>query len=453
MSRWLGDDHLVKSGRATDWKKQYKLRHNWSKGNCSVSETEIAERPPISPILVQFYGGIIITVDSTAGLRAWQTEGDQKLIATITLSEKTDGPTSPTSLAIDTFGNKLDELRIAVGFINGRFSIFRLLRKKENFTHLCTHAISSNGIISAIAYASPYILLMSGAQLLSFYQFSLENDNGNESSIQDPPVMLSSLNSYTAWPPVSLAIRSSPSGIFASIAYSMPTYLAGWSVGMQELRLTFDGNVLESRIASALSHGFTPSFEVQSTEPLSRAPSSSRETEMFRIDTPSSKPTSLSYTHPYLLSTHPDNTLMLYMVTSNANDLSISMGHRLWGHTSSISGAHVGDRGKAVSVSTHGNELRVWELEGGISSNASKRRIATGEASVQVRPGEKTLDNNAPESNNTKCSDHPHLGLINSLGINEAAITNGWVDFDEEKVVVLRENDQGKQSLVVYDFT
>lgn len=454
MSKWLEDDHLVKRGRATDWKKQYKLRHNWSKGSCIVSETEVAERPPVPPLLVRFSEGVIVTVDSTAGLRAWQTKGDQKLIATTRLpSDENAGLDSPTSLAIDTVGSKPDELRVAIGLMHGRFSIYQLLKKDRTFTHLCTHTTSSNSTISAIAYASPYILTMADTQILSFYFFDSGEEKNKGDSMQNLPRMLSSLNSHTAWPPVSLAIRCSPTGIFASIAYFVPTYLAGWSVGMQELRLTTDGSILESRLASALSQGFTPLSRMQHTQTGSRTPSPRRRTEDPSIGLTSSKPTSLSYTHPYLLSTHPDNTLVLYMVTSNASHLSIGVGQRLWGHTSSVSGAHVGDRGRAVSISTHGSELRVWELEGGLSSNASKRRIATGEASVQVRPEENLPEKSITKNRITTSSDHPHIGLINSLGMNETAITNGWVGFDDEKVVVLKEKKQGVQALVVYDFT
>jgi hypothetical protein len=32
-------------------------------------------------------------------------------------------------------------------------------------------------------------------------------------------------------------------------------------------------------------------------------------------------------------------------------------------------------------------------------------------------------------------------------------LTRGWIGFDEENVVVLKEQSQGRQALVVYDFT
>ena len=35
----------------------------------------------------------------------------------------------------------------------------------------------------------------------------------------------------------------------------------------------------------------------------------------------------------------------------------------------------------------------------------------------------------------------------------ELTLTRGWIGFDEENVVVLKEQSHGRQALVVYDFT
>jgi hypothetical protein len=37
--------------------------------------------------------------------------------------------------------------------------------------------------------------------------------------------------------------------------------------------------------------------------------------------------------------------------------------------------------------------------------------------------------------------------------MDEMSIVRGWVGFDEENVVVLREESAGSQALIVYDFT
>ena len=457
ISKWLEEDHLVRGGRKTNWKRQYKLRHNWSRGSCNVSETQIAERPSIPPLLVRLHNDVVITVDATEGIRAWKMCGEQRLLASMHLDYDgfwDRGVTAPTSLAIDT-SSGTDLLGIAIGFADGRFGIYGLDIRKPGISCRYMHPPSSNGTVSAIAYASPYLLSMTDARLLSLYQF---NPGGSEDTT-DPevyvPRLLSSLKSHTAWPPLSLAIRVSSASIFASIAYAMPTYLAGWSVGLQELLLTPSGSILESRLASAQTQGFTPlaSSPSQSSSPNRGSDLSPSRNTLSEIPHPS-KPTSLSYTHPYLLAAHADNTLTLYMVNSNAEDLSIGAGHRLWGHTSSVSSAHVGDRGKAVSVSKHGNELRVWELEGGILSLPTRRRMIAGEASVQIRPQKgcrRSKELEIPRDSNQRnfMSCVPSLGY----GDDDLASTKGWVAFNEETVVVLREQIEGSQALLIYDFT
>jgi len=327
---------------------------------------------------------------------------------------------APASLAIDGVeaksGDQDDAVDIAVGFSDGSFAIHTLVKKARRFLHRYTHAPSSNGTISAIAFASPYILTMTLEPMLSLYSFD-NVPNPSTTTEVGPPILRASLRSYTAYPPLSLAIRVSTS-IVASIAYAMPTWMSRWSVGLQELRLTLDGAIIESRVAS-------------SPADYRRTPATRR----LALSSPSSEPTSLSYAHPYLLTAHPDNTLTLYMVNSSVDELTIGPGNRLWGHTSSISTAQVGDRGKAVSVSTKGNELRVWELEGGTVSQTQRKRD-----SVQVRPDDHTMElvRIAP----TLSSRHEDL-----------TTTLGWIAFDEEKVVTLREKMHGAQALVVYDFT
>jgi hypothetical protein len=176
-----------------------------------------------------------------------------------------------------------------------------------------------------------------------------------------------------------------------------------------------------------------------------------------------SKPTSLSYTHPYLLVAHPDNTLTLYLVSSTAESLSISAGSRLWGHTSSVSGAHVGGRGKAVSVSKRGDELRVWELEGGFGSLSARKRLAVGGLSVRLQPEPRKADELGTAQAgldliNNQTSVNPATTKVPSpndleADADELTLTRGWIGFDEENVVVLKEQSQGRQALVVYDFT
>ena len=489
LSKWLDDEYLVKRGSATNWKRQYKLRYNWSRGSANVSETQLGEYPPKHPMLLRLHEDIVVTADSVAGLRAWLLKGNDRLIATRPIcTDEQNRTAGPTSLSIDRVQSRKDRVNIAVGYDDGSFAIYTLQRNERRFACRYVHAPSRNGKINTLAYTSPYLMTMTEAPILSLYRFGHEPDEissnfetpsdrvgnmdsfstgapsrdvddvaagagENDAEVDDdemawPPTLISSLRSQTVHPPISLAIRASATSVVASIAYAIPDLTSGWSVGLQEIRITPEGAIVDSRTASAA----TRLAQFSESAPRWRVSEYKRKAALLDLQLVrgvrtalSSKPTSLSYNHPYLLSAHPDNTLTLYMVTSDTEELSISTGSRLWGHTSSVSGVYVGDRGKAVSVGAIGNELRVWQLEGGMPSSTSRRRTAGGEASVRIRPeGYRTVSE-------TK-TDVASFRFAQEERFEDRVITPGWVVFDEEKVVLHRRTVGGSQSLVVYDF-
>jgi hypothetical protein len=453
LSRWLDDGALVKGGANTKWKQQYRLRHNWSHGKCAVSEIVVSERPPEPPLLVTLSNSTIFAADSISGLRAWSVKDGRELLATTPLSATaTDNLQLPVSMAIDSNDRDEDAERVVLGFEDGSFTIYALRRCLRRFDNLFTHPPSSNGMLSALALSSPYLLTMTEDHLLSLYAF---DEKQKYHSILAPPRLLYSLRSHTAWPPVSLSLRATATSMTAAIAYSLPTYLSGWTVGVQELNLSHKGELLGSRLATAADeHSFTLSNYLPASSPSTRSSSPVPSTPRGppSVSTPSnSQPTSMSYSHPYLLVAHPDNTLSLYLVKSTASVLSIGPGNRLWGHTSSISGAHVGIRGKAVSVSRLGDELRVWDLEGGTASLANRRRFRNGELSVRVQPskvGDDMLEGQDVDNER-------NVGLRYALDqpFDDSSVNRGWVGFDEQSVIVLKEKSEGSQALVVYDFT
>lgn len=397
--------------------------------------------------------GIVFTADQSDGLRAFSAKAPRQMVAQLPFPSSRM-PRPPTALSIDATA-KSGEFKIVVGFEDGSFSVYQLLQELEQsehqFVHQYTHESSSNGVISASAVAWPYVATMTATQLLSVYRF---REIVPAQDILDPPRLLHSLKSHTVWPPLCVTLRASPSTVLTSIAYALPTYLSGWTVGIQEIKLSPDGRLISSRIASAIDQHYRPlAF---SSRPIMQhlapfASTSASPPLALELKHIHSKPTSLSYTHPYLLVSHPDNTLTLYLVTSTTDSLSISSGSRLWGHTSAVSGASVGRRGKAVSVSRRGDELRVWELEGGFGSSAARKRLASGDLSVEVKPGLR--------SRQTGKSGQP-AGEIATDDIEaddvgdgqELTQTRGWVGFNDENVCLLKESP-GKQTLVVYDFT
>jgi hypothetical protein len=414
-SRWLSEDALVNpvDGKKTNWKGQYKLRHNWSIGACEINEIPVADRPAVPSMQVKLAEKVVVTADREEGLRAWGLK-DKEAIAKCPL----EGDLVPTCLAVDELHSE-GGLGIALGFTDGGWGVWRLDIKEKKFVPVYRHPGSSNGRLGAIAYADPYVLTITDSQRLSLYTFGPVPDGtlSNAAAVSTPR-LLASLQSHTSWPPLSLSLRPTSSSLIASIAYSLPVYPRGYTVGIQELQLSpVTGTITSSRLASALPQGFTSvSSTSASVSPGSSPPSSTEH--------PSAPPTSLSYAHPYVLTTHPDNTLSLHLCTSTASTLSLSQATRLWGHTASVVAAQITARGKAVSVSSgaggpstnarrecYGGELRIWDLEG---SHARRRR----ERSVKV---------GSPGSGKR------------------------WVGFDEEVVVVLEE--EGGLVLTVHDFT
>jgi hypothetical protein len=452
-SKWLEEKNTLVNrvdGKKTNWKAQFKLRHNWSVGACEVQEIHVADRPSVPSMLVRLAEGVVLTADTEEGLRAWDLK-EKKLIARCELE---DGEV-PTCLAIDEQDSGKANLGIAMGFLDGGWGTWKLDITEKAFSKEHRHPESSSGILSAVAYANPYVLTITESQLLSLYSFTapppqpeiLEDLEDEEETLTVPPIpevteslsqepstkprLLASLKSHTSWPPLSLSIRTTSSTIIASIAYSLPTYFSGYTVGLQELHLSpTTGLITFSRLTSALPQGF------QSVLSLSSSPSSGTSTPTQHTQNQGigsgTRPTTLSYSHPYILATHPDNTLTLYLCTSTSTSLTITPGTKLWGHTSSVSSAEITPRGKAVSVSTRGNELRVWELEGGLSA-LKKRASRLSERSVQIRPAD--VDENV------------------ELGVEEIEDSKRWVGFDDEMVIVLKESGRGTQALMVYDFT
>lgn len=402
---------------------------------------------------------------------------------------------TPTSLAVDTGVYSLD---IAVGLHDGAFDIWQYDLARQSLVRRFSHAPSSSGPLQGIAYSHPYVLSATDSGLISLYAFGAGQKRQTEHLLRelsdtprqsglDAPHLLTSLRSHSSQPPLALSIRKLTSVTIASIAYTFSTR-QGWSIGIQDLHIQAgrpgEGNgeagcsglgsptVIATRLAStppisAGGHTSPPAHTItrRSTLPSSRSsrldtpyemPRGVASAEAQRQPSPTGQqirqdgqgrprsrtdggPTTLRYSHPYLLATMPDNTLILHLCTSNASTLDISPGTRLWGHTSGISDAEITTRGKAVSVSMHGDEMRVWELEG--------RPAAERGYSVAIKP------NATPELNKDGPGRHRSNSDNKELDFYDRDERRNWVGFDDEMVIVLKESRTGGESLLVYDFT
>lgn len=127
---------------------------------------------------------------------------------------------------------------------------------------------------------------------------------------------------------------------------------------------------------------------------------------------------------------------MVYNVISTEQRLEISMGRRLWGHTSAVSAAEVNSTGKALSISARSDEVRYWELEDVLSSRVPKR------TSTSIQTLTKAIEDRGDG-----------LGLALAEMNDTSALTmRRWVSFDDEQVIVVGARDQA-QFLSCYDFS
>ncbi|KAI1825854.1 hypothetical protein F4861DRAFT_154252 [Xylaria intraflava] len=466
---WV-DARSEDSNQGYNWKRQYKLRHNWARGKCALEELplggesrdlHVSDSPKMHVKVLQ---GIAVTADAATGLRAWDLKTKQ-LVAQASLNEN-GRRVSPCCMDLDDQLLSQSNLDIAIGFDDGSFGIWRLHIQGKRIIPRYRHEGSSNGEIIGIALRYPYILTATAYILLSLYTFDHiekvpdtetrheldveavvksqsprqtapkeEASDGTRDELKTKlaaPYLLTSLKSHSSRAPLALSLRKTARSTIASIAYTYFT-IRGWSLGIQELHIRpvkskrgSHPEITSTQLAYTLPVNGTSRRHMPS--PTLSLTGQSGPVMPLEDDERPDGPIGLSYTHPYLLATLPDNTLVLHLCTSSSSSLSISPGIRLWGHTSGISDAEITARGKAVSVSSRGEEIRVWELEG---------RKDGG--SIEVRPACKTPGDDA--TSEQSFLEH-HLGD-----------RRNWVGFDDEMVIVLKESSEGRESLLVYDFT
>ncbi|KAJ5156510.1 hypothetical protein N7492_009313 [Penicillium capsulatum] len=457
VSTWLDHSHLADKGKVTNWKRQYRLRHNWAIGSCRVTEAEIPH-PSSPPVIIKLFSGFVFTADTVNGLRVWAAKDPTCCLAKTPLSDTSESRSRPSALAV---GQHQNEQEILIGFENGRFTCFFFdintcqLRRHES------HVGFRDGAITAMALSPPYLLMVSQHKLLSLYDLGGSSHPSSGTSEAKGLRELASLRADSMIAPVTLSIRVSAMDIVASIAYSFFHIGCGWALGIQELRFDKNGQQLDSRLVSTVDsqYGIRPFQDL----PPSNQPRHSAGVETLHGPDPIAPaapsilhrqpPTSMSYSHPYLLTSHADNTLTMYLVVSTSDSLFVRGGQRLWGHTSSVSGVQVTNRGKAVSVSARGDEVRVWELETAVPSLNSRRALKE-QSSVQISP-EKYAREDPRSGYVLQEPQRGRSGIVVPSAGTSADLPRIYecVGFDEERVILLREKGAGTQLLECYDFT
>ncbi|KAH0828466.1 hypothetical protein FOPE_01559 [Fonsecaea pedrosoi] len=410
-------DHSV------DWKSRFRIKSNWSKGQARLKEVEVA-RPPAPPVIAKVHRGMIFTVDPANGLRTWSQRDVTK---TPKAQTQLHGPSTATCMTVESID---DTTYILLGFDDGSLSIY-IYDHEGQIERRSSHQ-SADGSLMAISLAFPYVMTVSRTKYLSLYHCDSKGiQDGNATDI----LTIARLQSDASFAPISVALRRAPNQVIATIAYAFSRFQFGWCVGLQEIRLTTAGRVMDSRLASTLSRPYTG---------WSKGDMTTRSTSSLPLPLHPqlmNPPTSLSYQHPFLIGTLADNTIISFLVTSNDEKLEISAGRRLWGHTSAVSGAEVNNRGKAVSISSRGDEMRVWELEP-VMATENQPRASTEIIAVDALCGGAELLRGRS----------PTLGFALGELRREMELTRRWVGFDDEQVVVLGERGQ-RQIMALYDFT
>ncbi|WEW61839.1 hypothetical protein PRK78_007336 [Emydomyces testavorans] len=445
--KWLDHGRPWREEQEINWMKEYRLQHNWSKGSCRVKELEVAQ-PPIPPVLVNLHNGLVYTADARNGLRAWSVRDTETVLASFSLSEISQSGI-PTAMAVSS-DEPTSKDNVVVGFENGSLAIYTLDRQTRSFMHRLTKFGSDDGEVTALSSCPGYVLVLFKSRMLCLYRLT------SKPSLR----LIDSLQASNLRTPLTLSVRTAVrTDVIASIAYSFPRIGCGWSIGLQELRWNEDGEKLGSHLATPLDCQ-TFGSQIGLKGAMKQSKNSASAFQQQHTSSPYAfymkPPTSLSYSHPYLLAAHADNTLTMYLVVSAADRLTISPPHRLWGHTSSVSGVQVGGRGKAVSVSSRGDDIRIWELEDLVSSPLMTKMSRVRDRSIQLSP-ERTktqhtlvdLESRANVLLKIETDFWPAQKDIS----NQLTKIRGLVGFDDEQVVILREEDLGTQLLDCYDFT
>jgi hypothetical protein len=462
---WWNTERTQNEGEARrDWKQLFKLRHNWHKGRCAISELDISNsplpdrdrhdtpqmsfwgelQPPLSGPLVQFDGKIFITADKDAGLRAWDIDqiesGKRKIIASRRFQGFEQGWKlgEPTALAID---NSDGVINVIIGYDSGGAMILQLNptngSTETDFGFAVRFILPPNRDprkLLHLAYSHPFLVTLDENYCLHAYVFD------SDSLHLEAPRPLATLHAQALKGPCHLTLRRPKSNsertITASIAYSIPVLHGSWSVGIQDVVLDpeFHDGIARTRIGTCILPTFNLNIRPDQS-PL----------QVHSMSVPSASPTSISYSHPYLLTSHRDNTLTLYLARSSEKEITIGQPRRLWGHTTGVARAGVAGRGRAVSVSQIGGEVRVWELES--IAAAVSRSDAQADNGAVVGIVESVRVENASAA--FRAGKELYLDSTPT----KAPSTVEWIGFDDEKVLVVTSDRERDKNVTLYDFT
>lgn len=322
-------------------------------------------------------------------------------------------------------------LRLAVFYSTGQFSLFRLRLPSttslfsfdEVYAHLPLATIGPlSSTVDPVALArfhSPLLATCSRSFVLRFWR--IEERDGISAVEEIEP----SLRSRESWVPVVLTLKKVEGGtseedrdewgmrkaeglqkieeeVFkVTLAYSMPIFPEGWSVGVQEFVVRIPPSPSpSSAFASTLDINFRrPRPTITTRHAI--APSASQ-----HISTPSRRQqqlvTAIEHSDPFIVTSRSDNTLDVFEVTSKpsystqrqshafntlhlrndelADRLRIVHRRTLFGHTARVASVAIEEGGRCVSGGDDGT-VKVWQL-----GERSSRAVDVVEEEQEAEP-------------------------------------------------------------------
>ncbi|KAG9305556.1 hypothetical protein G9A89_003619 [Geosiphon pyriformis] len=263
--------------------------------------------------------------------------------------------------------------------------------------------------------------------------------------------LLHQLKSYVCWAPVDITLEEYSSNDEdnneiawkATVAYAVPVYGGGWTVGVQEIKFNMN-SILSTIHCSPLPPSgsiFDGPFLRNS---CSHSPRSSISTSVRSF----APITTIKYNAAYLITAHSDNTLQVYHVlhTDDRDGLECKHVHTLYGHTGSVTTVAIDSDGKLVTGAMD-ESIKIWDLSGRVAIENTKRtsinenRETNGLTSSHfLHGGFQTIGMAAERKRNGEC-----IVTLNNIDTDTDdyynRINHGrkagvkWLDFDEGRIV------------------
>lgn len=464
-----------------DWKSFFKLRYNWNRGVCRVKNIRFHTSTPtsspsptqassysltpsslVSPSMFKNFfiasrNKIIVTFNINYDIQVWSCLTEKRIASCnvrdwVKNSHDVKDLGQPTVLIINPVG----AFKFCIGFDTGSFIVGSLEGLKTQEPYLIPKQIAvldhaRYGAIVHIVQRQNLLAVYTSRSSIILYSFA----NGVTKTLS---VMKSYIDSSHE---VAFTIRSVHYQRYLfciSLAYFQLTLSGEWIPCVQEILCNPEGRIVNTRMSTYCPNNTTSYL---------RAPKWSHGY--------SSRPMVLSYNHPYLLAGFSDNTMSLYIARSAECCLEVQPRQRLWGHTSGINHVFVKAGGTAVSVSSHGREIRWWDLTNNTHINSYPIWLpASGEQCVE--DGEisshsltkNTDSSNADGSSSHACRDatgeasiantidtrtlvHPDAKPVTRVSNDTNETTGKFFTFDEE-MILLEMKTERQTYLTICDF-